>query len=331
MGWPDPFALTPDTSAYVPREATERALAALGAAVQRGEPALLVGAAGVGKTLLLHLLAERAGPGLRAVYVPNPRLEPSELCAWVASGFGAPPDEDPSLLMRAWLGHLRAQEQACLLLVDDVDAMPEATLRWLAAGAAESRGALRLALASLDGPAAARVSRALGSAPALRLDAPLSAEESAEYVAWRLRHANAPEALRARFDAAALADLQRVSAGNPRRLHLAALAIERGRSAAVFEDELEDELADASRPAPAANAPAAAQSIPRAESPSTAAPQRASPAPPRRRLARTALLGAAAALAAALAWWLLEWSPPERRSPDVTDAAAEATSADVGP
>jgi MSHA biogenesis protein MshM len=360
MGRSDPFALTPDTSAYVPREATERALDALAAAVRRGDPALLVGAPGVGKTLLLHLLAERAGAGLRPVYLPNPRLEPSELCAWVATGFGAPAGEDdPSLLMRAWLGHLREQDAGCLLLVDDADAMPDATLRWLAALAAESRGALRLALAALDGPAAANLTRLLGGAAAVRLDAPLTAEESAEYVAWRLRHADAPEPLRALFDATALAALHRVAAGNPRRLHLAALAIERGRPPDVLEDEIEEDLEGAGTSAapPASAAPtdaahaAALHEVRRTPEPQTSAavsePARsAQPAPPTRRsraarppsgaprqraLLRIALTALAIALAAALGWWLQDRSLPEPHAAGVTDAPAEATSADVGP
>src|SRR5262245_24438306 len=89
----DPFGLTPDTGAYVPRAATEEVLEELLAALRAGpEPVALLGPPGSGKTLLLHLLAERAAPALRGIYLPNAALAPEELCTWVVRSFGAPPD-----------------------------------------------------------------------------------------------------------------------------------------------------------------------------------------------------------------------------------------------
>src|SRR5262245_50509117 len=109
---PDPFGLTPDTAAYVPREATERALAELAEAVHgRARPVVLLAPGGAGKTLLLHLLAQRCQPALRSVYLPNPRLEPLELCTWVVRHLGGPPGFDPLLLLRSAAAHLREHEQ----------------------------------------------------------------------------------------------------------------------------------------------------------------------------------------------------------------------------
>jgi MSHA biogenesis protein MshM len=251
----DPFPLTPDTAAYVPRAATERALAELVAAVQGGAPTVaVVGGAGVGKTLLLHLLAERLGAGIRSVYLPNPRLSPAEVCTWIARRLEMPAGEEVMPFLRAWITHLRDQEQACLLLVDDADAMPEATARWLGDFAVESRGGLRLVLAALAGTAAERVLRAFGEVRRVDPGASLTLDEATEYVAWRLDRAGTPAEQRERFDPATLAELHRVARGNPRRLHLAVEALLRGGAPVVLEDEI---AARADAPAPPERAPVA--------------------------------------------------------------------------
>jgi type II secretory pathway predicted ATPase ExeA len=332
----DAFGLTPDTGAYVPREATERALAALVAAVQGGgAPAAILGGAGVGKTLLLHLLAERAGPGLPSDYLPTPRRAPEELCTWVARRIGAPAGEDAELFVRAWVGHLREQEQGCLLLVDDADAMPVATARWLAAFAAESRGGLRLVLAALESPAAERVLRAFGELQRVELAASMSPAETAEYIGWRLARADVPETVRARFDAAAVAELHRVAQGNPRRLHLAVESLVRGGSAAVLEDEIAERGARA--PDPGAAPPPAPHHRTEPGPPRRAGAQPTAGSPPRAegpgrsgRSSRSAwmavLLGAGAvALAAGLSIALYQRvSDPARTAPPGPTVAVPA-------
>jgi MSHA biogenesis protein MshM len=338
----DPFGLTPDTGSYVPREATERALAELVAAVQRAEePVVLLGPAGAGKTLLLHLLPERVGAGLRSVYLPNPRLTPEELCTWVARRLGAPPGEEATLLLRAWIAHLREKEQACLLLLDDADALPQATARWLGAFARESRGGLRLALAALAGEGAERTLRALGGAlRRVELPAAMSPEETAEYVGWRLARAAAPEALRARFDAAALADLHRVAGGNVRRLHLAVEALLRGGRAEVLEDAIAEQAAQPSAPARIEETPPGTRiavtptadggpetPAARAQAAATAESERRAEAEAARsrRSLRTAVL--LVALALAVASVLLRRADEPARPVLAAAPAAEATSA----
>ncbi len=313
----DPFGLTPDTGAYVPRAATERALAELVAAVQRGgPPAAILGAAGVGKTLLLHLLAERIGPGLPSVYLPNARLTPEEICTWVARRIGAPAGEDAEPFLRAWLAHLREQEQGCLLLVDDADAMPAATVRWLAAFAAESRGGLRVVLAALGGPSAERLLRAFRGARRVELDTVMSPAETAEYIGWRLARADVPEAARARFDASALSDLHRVAEGNPRRLHLAVESLVRGGTAAVLEDEIAEHAARPGEPAPAPTRPPDPEPTPREPSPAAERSQRS------RRVG--VLLGAGAAALAVALVLLVRSSGPTRSAPTRETVAGPA-------
>jgi type II secretory pathway predicted ATPase ExeA len=302
----DPFALTPDTGAYVPRAATEHALAELLAGVQApGAPIALVGPAGAGKTLLLHLLAERAAPALRSVYLPNPRLGPEEICTWIARSLGAPAGEEATALLRAWLEHLRETEQACLLLVDDVDGMPEATARWLGQLLAETRGGLRLAMAAPPGPETTRRLRAIGSVRCVELEASMSFDETTEYVAWRLQRADVPESLRARFDASTVEALHRVAQGNPRRLHLAVEAFARKGNVAVLEDEI---AAYADRP-PEADPVAAAE--PPDETPQPAHGEPAAGAPtPRRFELGPALVGVGAVLIVALLVWRDPPAPP---------------------
>ena len=321
---PDPFGLTPDTGAYVPRAATERALAELAAGVQAGgAPIAILGPAGAGKTLLLHLLAERAGPGLRSVYLPNPRFAPEEICTWIARSLGAPAGEDAVALLRAWLGHLREQEQACLLLVDDADAMPEATARWLGRLVAETRGGLRLAMAALEGPATTRLLRAIGGVRRVEIGAVMSLDETAEYVGWRLRRADVPEPVRARFDASVVDELHRVAQGNPRRLHLAVEAFARSGSVAVLEDEL---AAQADRP-PAPGAVVASEPPQAAPQPVRVEPEAG--AAPRRSHLGAVLLAAGAVLVVAL---VVPRDPPAPPSPPGEGGAlAERAASDPEP
>jgi MSHA biogenesis protein MshM len=306
----DPFGLTPNTRAYVPRADTERALAELVAGVQDAEgPIALLGPAGAGKTLLLHLLAERVAPGLRSVYLPNPRFGPEEICTWIAASLGAPPGEEAIAMLRAWLEHLRAKEQACLLLVDDIDAMPAETARWLGRLVAEARGALRLAMAALEGPATSRLLRALGEVRCVGLDAAMSPDETAEYVDWRLRRTDVPDATRARFDADAIAALHHIAQGNPRRLHLAVEAFARSGNIAVLEDEIAafaEPLAPPTPPIP--SAPAAPVAGERAGATSRpAGVDLEQGTPPRRSLLGAVFIAVAVVLALAL---LLDRDPP---------------------
>jgi type II secretory pathway predicted ATPase ExeA len=253
----DPFALTADTRAYIPREATERVLAALLYAIdERHRPAALTGPSGLGKTLLLHVLSERARGNWHPVYLPYASLAPEELCAWVLSVLGEESSGEAWPELRAQLRILRAHGAGLLLLVDDADTMPLDTVRWLGEQAAEGEG-LGIVLAASDGVASGRVVAALGERVELtRFSQPMSEAESVDYVAWRLARAGVPPAVRSHFDPATVRSLHGVAGGNPRRLHIAAASVLRGGPAELPEDgfERDGDLAheDASPAAPAA-------------------------------------------------------------------------------
>jgi type II secretory pathway predicted ATPase ExeA len=216
----DPFSDSPDPAFYVPRDATERALASLLDCVQTpGRHALLLSPPGTGKTLLLHLLATRLPPDLRAVYVPNPVLEPAELSAWTLGQLGSPRFPEPESVLRAYVAHRVQCGGALVWLIDDADRLPPATARWLRDAVARAEGGLRLVFTAAQDP-----SEGLAEFDSLvRVEAlarPMQAAEIAQYVFERLYRARGSDALRARL-AAALEAIGEASGGIPRAVNTA--------------------------------------------------------------------------------------------------------------
>ena len=236
---PDPFGLTADPDGYVPRPATEEALAALVKTLREGQrPAALLGPPGLGKTLLLHLASKRLDDWLRSVYLPYAALPLDELCAWALSllGFSQSSDTISDLLRTA--SELRSRGSGLLLLIDDAGAMPLPTARKLGDLIALSSGGLRMLAAAAEGPSASRMLAATGANVQLvRLLEPMNEEETREYVAARLARARIPASVAARFDAATLRRIHRLSAGIPRRVHSVASSVLRGGVGESLDDE----------------------------------------------------------------------------------------------
>lgn len=216
----DPFADTPNPALYVPRDASDEALRQLMDCVGRPDrPVALLAPPGLGKTLLLRLLAARLPAPLQAVYVPNPVLSPAELCAWTLGCLGSPPWSDPIALLAAYAEHRAGGGGALVWLVDDAHSLPEETARWLGHVVAHSGGALRLVVAAVDGPGKALA--ALGDL--VRVDAlarPMERGETASYVFERLVRACVRQELRERCKAA-LDAVHEVSGGIPREVSAA--------------------------------------------------------------------------------------------------------------
>ena len=214
----DPFGVTADPAAYIPRLATERALAALERGIEEGAgPILLCGPAGLGKTLLLHVLAQRLEPRLRTVVLSYAALPPAELCLWALELLGEPPSDDPEAALVAHASRLQARGSGLLLLLDDAGSMPPPTARRMAELAAGSQGALRLVGAAVDDARSGRVLAALGpEAHEIRLSTGMDPRETALYVRARLERMGASEEARRRFDTETLERISRSSGGVPR-------------------------------------------------------------------------------------------------------------------
>jgi general secretion pathway protein A len=217
----DPFGDTVMPACYVEREATDRALAQLldcGSAAER--PAVIIGPPGIGKSLLLQLAAERLAGDGPCIFLAYPRLDIEGLCAWILDCLDAPRFEDSVFAFEAYLYHLGEIGSSLLLVVDELSAMPLATVRWLGRCAMHSKGELRLIGSALDDPRSQERIVPLGPAcETILLETRMQPSECAEYLRERLQHVGAPEATRARFDPVTIAELHRSSGGNPREFN----------------------------------------------------------------------------------------------------------------
>lgn len=265
---PDPFETTGDPGRYVPRPATERALAALLHGVEQpGCKLVLPGPPGTGKTLLLRLLAQRLAPPLRCVLLPYAALPAPALCAWVLDLLGESPSYDP---LGAVIGHARRGEDeggGLALLVDNAESINPDTARELARAVDTSGGALRLVAACEETGTRLLEVTWLG-ARVLEPLSPLSRDETAIYLAAHLGGLPPEIVERAGFDPDFCAQLHTESGGVPARIN--GIASQRLLRAA---------RAAGRRPTPAQPAPAPATAAKAASRPTPAAARGPEPPP----------------------------------------------------
>lgn len=135
---------------YSARPDSESALCRLTALLRAGETRVaLVGPPASGKTLLLHVLSERLGPGFPSVYLPNPAIGPDQVRPWVETcGGPIPADAGASL---EDLAHAHAMRgPGLVLLIDDADDMPDAVAAAFGQTLAHTGDQLRVVVAGAD-------------------------------------------------------------------------------------------------------------------------------------------------------------------------------------
>jgi type II secretory pathway predicted ATPase ExeA len=245
------FALVPDRAAYVPRAATEAALAAASGALRSGALAVVLhGPVGIGKSMVLRVLAERLGADFDVLHVATGALPLPDLLALALGSRG--PEAGRDRLRRVVAGALRAAGRGATLVlpVDDAEALGASSARGLGSLARSFDGALRLVLA-VDGPPSEMLRTALGTGLAeVRLENPMDAGEVGEYLAARLSRARVAPVLRARFDAEQTLRLHALSGGIPALVNR--LAVEIAAAPAAEPPRAPRESAPVSAPPPPA-------------------------------------------------------------------------------
>jgi type II secretory pathway predicted ATPase ExeA len=225
-----PFGETTLARAYVPLPSRDAALRRLRYGLEYGQgPALLLGAPGVGKSLVAGRLA--ADMGAAAVHLTYPAMPAVDLLVHLAAEFAGEPTGPPSAAsalrrLREALGGLVADGRRPLLVVDEAQLLLEDSfevLRLLLNFQVDGAPALALAIVGSD-DVAWRLPPALLDRLAARCSLPaLTLSESVAYVAGRLAAAGASGPL---FSPEALGALHLAALGVPRRLnHVADLAL----------------------------------------------------------------------------------------------------------
>lgn len=220
------FCETADPASYVPRDASEHALRQLERCVSEpGRPPALQGAAGMGKTMLLRVLAQRLAGRRRCVFLAYGSLELADLCAWTLGIMRRPPASDPVEALLRVAGALHSQGTGLVLLIDDAGALPLETAGRLCEFQAGSSGALQLVLALPDSPtegspvgvAGAPARAALESLfDPVQLESPMTLGEMNNLLRTRLDRAGVPKVTQNRLDRAAVEALYAQSQGVPR-------------------------------------------------------------------------------------------------------------------
>jgi general secretion pathway protein A len=225
-----PFENCCDPRFYFPDESHQAALLKLRYAIEnRRGAALLAGASGSGKTLVVGMLramlSDSYGPFVHLVY---PQMATEELLAYLAGELaGEPEPQTPSLqqsvrrIERFLAGNAQLGRHA-VVAVDEAHLLDDShtleAMRLLLNFQPEGQQGLTLLLVGQPG-----ILPMLDHLPQLEerlavkcLLRPLNPQETAQYVAHRLQAAGATRAI---FDPSALETLHRLTHGVPRRIN----------------------------------------------------------------------------------------------------------------
>ncbi len=228
-----PFGLTPDTDFFFASPPHQEALNTLLYALENGEGFIkIVGAVGTGKTLLCRTLLASLPTHCRAVYLPNPALDPTGILFAVAEELGLKLTESEShyRVHKAILTRLIALAKHTIhvvLIVDEAQAISREsleTIRLLSNLETEKRKLLTIVLfgqpeldAQLD--AIPQFKTRISFHDRLR---PLTREELAAYLAHRMARAGLGSDRMLPFSPGAIGMLYKASAGVPRVVNVIA-------------------------------------------------------------------------------------------------------------
>ncbi len=225
-----PFQMKPDGSFLFPSRAHAYARAMLAfTAWNRDGIAVLVGEAGVGKTILIQGLVKRLDPSIAVIVIHQPRLFATEFLRLLLSRFGVDAFRASKaqliVLLHRVLARCHELGRPVLLIVDEAQHLPIETLeelRFLTEIHFSGEPAFNLILVgqprlleTIESPAMAQL------AQRARLRYTLSGlpeEEVPEYIRHRLQAAGARNL--DLFDAAAVALIARLTRGNPRLINI---------------------------------------------------------------------------------------------------------------
>src|SRR3990167_2903837 len=229
-----PFSIAPDPRYLFMSERHREALAHLLYGVQGGGGfVLLTGEIGAGKTTVCRCFLEQVPAHCQVAYIFNPKLSVIELLQSVCHEFGVPLQGDPGAAtvktcvdaLNAHLLAAHAQGRQGLLIIDEAQHLSAEVLeqlRLLTNLETNERKLLQIILigqpelrALLAGAGMEQLAQRVIARFHL---GPLTAPETAAYVAHRLAVAGLPGANP--FDAAALRRIHALGAGVPRRINL---------------------------------------------------------------------------------------------------------------
>jgi len=229
----NPFDLTPDPSCFVPTKSHNEALATLYYGVRRHKGFVVVtGEVGTGKTLLLRCLLRllKESKDIAYAYLFNSLLSPTEFLQYILSDFGLPAANKSKWELLLDLGQFLvsrgSKTQTTVLIVDEAHHLSEDILeeiRLLSNLETTDDKLLQIVLVGqpeLDEKLDSIGLRQLKQRIALRAQlGPLSAEETADYIAERLRIAEAGSHGAAIFTPEAVAAVFYHSKGLPRLIN----------------------------------------------------------------------------------------------------------------
>lgn len=198
-----------DPHGYIPRRASEEVLRCLSQLVRDGEPAVVLhGPAGIGKSMLMRVLAERFEDERRVAFVPLGDAPAPELTHRLLDELSEPATDDPAdALVRAASAASRG-EPRLLLMVDHANLAPIASSLQLVDAAKKAAPHLTVVFAVADEDGADEFARAIAAnarVTTLSFSQSMDPSEATAYVRLRLARADVPAVVREQLDDRAVA------------------------------------------------------------------------------------------------------------------------------